>query len=170
LLDLSRLHAGAAEPRVDTVPVGDLIADAIDYLGADGGRVEAWLGVGSPAVRADAHQVVRILVNLVENALKYSPAAEPVRVQVTATSAEILVRVIDHGPGVPPAETERIFDAFQRGTGSRQVGGAGLGLAIAEGFAEANGGRIWLESHAGQGATFVLALPRVPAEAAGDTG
>jgi two-component system, OmpR family, sensor histidine kinase KdpD len=169
LLDLSRLQAGAAEPRVDTVPVGDLIADAIDYLGADGGRVEAWLGVGSPAVRADAHQVVRILVNLVENALKYSPAAEPVRVQVTATSAEILVRVIDHGPGVPPAETERIFDAFQRGTGSGQVRGAGLGLAIAEGFAEANGGRIWLESHTGQGATFVLALPRGPA-AAGDAG
>jgi two-component system, OmpR family, sensor histidine kinase KdpD len=171
LLDLSRLQAGAAEPRADTVSVGDLIADAIDYLGADGGRVEAWLGVRSPTVRADAHQVLRILVNLVENALKYSPATEPVRVQVSATSAEILVRVIDHGPGVPPAETERIFDAFQRGTGSGQVRGSGLGLAIAEGFAEANDGRIWLESHAGQGATFVLALPRVPAEpVAGDAG
>jgi two-component system, OmpR family, sensor histidine kinase KdpD len=159
LLDLSRLQAGAAEPRADAVAVGDLIADAIDYLGAEAGRVEAWLGGGSPVVRADAHQVQRILVNLIENALKYSPATEPVRVRVTATSAEALVRVIDHGPGVPPGESERIFGAFQRGTGSGGVHGAGLGLAIAEGFAEANGGRIWLESHERQGTTFVLALP-----------
>jgi two-component system, OmpR family, sensor histidine kinase KdpD len=159
LLDLSRLQAGAAEPRADVVAVGDLIADAIDYLGAEAGRVEAWLGGGSPVVRADAHQVQRILVNLIENALKYSPATEPVRVRVTATSAEVLVRVIDHGPGVPPGESERIFGAFQRGTGSGRVHGAGLGLAIAAGFAEANGGRIWLESHERQGTTFVLALP-----------
>jgi len=164
LLDLSRLQAGAAEPRADVVEVGDLIADAIDHLGADAGRVEARLAGDSPVVRADPHQVQRVLVNLIENALKYSPAAEPVRVRVTATAAEVLVRVIDHGPGVPPGESERIFGAFQRGTGSGQVHGAGLGLAIAEGFAEANGGRIWLESHQGQGATFVLALPLVPAE------
>jgi two-component system, OmpR family, sensor histidine kinase KdpD len=159
LLDLSRLHAGAAEPRADVVSVGDLVVDAIDYLGAEAGRVEAWLGGGSPVVRVDAHQVQRVLVNLIENALKYSPATEPVRVRVMATSAEVLVRVIDHGPGVAPGESERIFGAFQRGTGSGRVHGAGLGLAIAAGFAEANGGRIWLESHERQGTTFVLALP-----------
>lgn len=164
LLDLSRLQAGAAEPRADVVAVNDLIADAIDHLGPDATRVEAWLAGCSPVVRADAHQVQRILVNLIENALKYSPAAEPVRVRVAATSAEAMVRVIDHGPGVPPEESERIFGAFQRGTGSGRAHGAGLGLAIAEGFAEANGGRIWLESHQGQGATFVLALPLLAAE------
>jgi two-component system sensor histidine kinase KdpD len=164
LLDLSRLQAGAAEPQAGVAVVGDLIADAIDYLGADAGRVEAWLGGGSPVVRADPHQVQRILVNLIENALKYSPVREPVRVRVTATSVEALVRVIDHGPGVPRGESERIFGAFQRGAGSRGVHGAGLGLAIAAGFAEANGGRIWLESHEGQGSTFVLALPLLHAD------
>ena len=159
LLDLSRLQAGAAEPHADEVAVGDLIAGAIGYLGADARRVQAGPADGSPVVHADPHQVQRALVNLIENALKYSPQEEPVLLRVTATSAEVMVRVIDHGSGVPSAESERIFGAFQRGAGSARVQGAGLGLAIAQGFAEANGGRIWLESHAGQGATFVLALP-----------
>jgi two-component system sensor histidine kinase KdpD len=70
----------------------------------------------------------------------------------------VLLRVIDRGPGVATADLERIFSPFQRG--SLPAGrGAGLGLAIAQGFAEANSGRIWVESHSGQGATFVLALP-----------
>jgi two-component system, OmpR family, sensor histidine kinase KdpD len=159
LLDLSRLQAGAAAPRADEVAVGDLIDGAIGCLGAGGHRVRARLPSGSPVVHADPHQLQRALVNLLENALKYSAADEPVLVRVTTTCADVLVRVIDHGPGVAPADTERIFGAFQRGAGSNQVRGAGLGLAIAQGFAEANGGRIWLESHAGQGAVFVLALP-----------
>lgn len=164
LLDLSRLQAGAAEPRADAVAVSDLIASAIGCLGAAAGRVQARLSGGSPVVHADPHQVQRVLVNLIENALKYSPPDEPVRVRVTATSAQVLIRVIDHGPGVLPAESERIFGAFQRGTGSARVDGAGLGLAIAQGFAEANGGRIWLESRARQGATFVLMLPLLAVE------
>jgi two-component system, OmpR family, sensor histidine kinase KdpD len=164
LLDLSRLQAGAAEPCADAVEVGELIAGAIGYLGATGGRVQAGLSGESPVVHADPHQAQRILVNLIENALKYSPPNEPVLVRIAATSTEVLVRVIDHGPGVPSGESGRIFGAFQRGTGSAQVHGAGLGLAIAQGFAEANGGRIWLESHATQGATFVLALPRLAVE------
>jgi two-component system, OmpR family, sensor histidine kinase KdpD len=164
LLDLSRLQAGAAEPRADAVAVGDLIAGAVSCLGAAAGRVQARLAGGAPVVHADPHQVQRVLVNLIENALKYSPPDEPVLVRVTATSAQVLIRVIDHGPGVLPGESERIFGAFQRGTGSARVHGAGLGLAIAQGFAEANGGRIWLESHAGQGATFVLMLPLLALE------
>ncbi len=79
--------------------------------------------------------------------------------QVAETGAEVLVRVVDHGPGIPAAEAERIFEPFQRGSLTGPSRGAGLGLAIARGFAEANGGRVWVESHEGQGATFVLALP-----------
>ena len=74
--------------------------------------------------------------------------------------------MIDHGPGVPLAERERIFEPFQRGTRRGDVGGAGLGLAIARGFAEANGGQLWVESRSGQGATFVLALPTAVAAGA----
>jgi two-component system sensor histidine kinase KdpD len=86
-----------------------------------------------------------------------------VHVHITATRQEAIVRVVDQGPGVPDAELERVFEPFYRGD---RPSGAGLGLAIARGFAEANGGRVWAESRPGQGATFALALPivEVPAE------
>ena len=113
----------------------------------------------SPTVRVDPHQIQRVLVNLLENAIKYSPLDESVRVQVSATPSEAVVRVIDHGPGVPPEERERIFEPFQRGSRGANAPGAGLGLAIARGFTEANDGRLTVESRSGQGATFVLSLP-----------
>jgi len=165
LLDLSRLEAGAALPEPALLDLDDLVVGALDELGADGRRVEVAFSDGSTTVRVDAHQIQRVLVNLLENALKYSPADEPVHVNVSATSAEAVVRVVDHGPGVAVDERERIFEPFHRG--DRRDGlGAGLGLAIARGFAEANGGRIWVESRQGQGATFVLSLPSVRAEVA----
>jgi two-component system sensor histidine kinase KdpD len=111
----------------------------------------------------DAQQVQRALANLLENALKYSSSAEPVQVRVASTSSEVLLRVIDRGPGVAAGDVERIFAPFQRGS-VPSGRGAGLGLAIAQGFAEANEGRVWVESHEGQGATFVLALPVAPIE------
>ena len=159
LLELSRLQAGAAAPEPGDWPVDDLVLQALDGVEA-GSRVEVVLPEDdSPLVHADLHQVERVVANLVENAVRYSPADEPVRVQVRETGSEVLVRVVDHGPGIPPDETERIFQPFQRGSLTGPTRGAGLGLAIARGFAEANGGRVWVESHAGQGATFVLALP-----------
>jgi two-component system, OmpR family, sensor histidine kinase KdpD len=162
LLDLSRLQAGAAEPEVGLWAVDDLVLQALDGIVAAAGRVEVSLPEEvSPLVRVDLHQVERVVANLVENALRYSPASESVHVQVRETGSEVLVRVIDRGPGIPAGEVERIFEAFQRGSRTGGVRGAGLGLAIARGFAEANDGRVWVESHEGQGATFVLALPLV---------
>jgi two-component system sensor histidine kinase KdpD len=159
LLDLSRLQAGAAAPEPEDWPVDDLVLQALDGL-ETGSRVEVVLPEEDALlVRADLRQVERILANLVENAIRYSPLEEPVRVQVRELGSEVLVRVVDHGPGIPPEEAERIFEPFQRGSLTGPARGAGLGLAIARGFAEANGGRVWVESHAGQGATFVLALP-----------
>src|SRR5262245_34713199 len=158
LLDLSRLQAGAAQPEAEIWPVDDLVVQALDELGEAGGRVLVSFPDESPTVRADANQIERALANLIDNALKYSSPSEPVHVQVTSTPADVLVRVVDRGPGISPRDRERLFDAFQRGTNGR-VRGAGLGLAIARGFAEANGGRVWAESRESQGATFVLALP-----------
>jgi len=166
LLDLSRLQAGAAEPDAVVVSVDDLVIEALDGLGPETARVEVALPDDPPAVLVDAEQVQRALANLLENALKYSPADEPVLVRVAATSHEVMIRVIDRGPGILPADAERIFSPFQRGAVGAGVRGAGLGLAIAQGFAEANGGRVWVESHAGQGATFVLALPLARVEVA----
>jgi two-component system sensor histidine kinase KdpD len=161
LLDLSRLEAGAAEPRPEVWPVDDLVGQALAELGDAGSRIEVELPEEPPAVWVDARQIQRALVNLLENALKYSPNGEPVRVQVVETTNRALVRVVDHGPGVASDERERIFEPFQRGNDDRR--GAGLGLAIARGFAEANEARVWAESRPGQGATFVLALPRTEA-------
>ncbi|HWB22266.1 MAG TPA: ATP-binding protein [Gaiellaceae bacterium] len=164
LLDLSRLQAGAAEPEQQLWEIDELIVQALDELGEEGNRVEVTFSESSPSVRVDAHQIQRVLANLIENAIKYSQAGEPVRVQVTGTPAEAMIRVIDHGPGVPVEERERIFEPFHRGMPRGDVGGAGLGLAIARGFAEANGGQLWVESRSGQGATFVLSLPTAPAK------
>jgi K+-sensing histidine kinase KdpD len=158
LLDLSRLQAGAAAPEPSDWPVDDLVLQALDGVEA-GSRVEVVLPDDSPLVHADPHQTERVVANLVENALRYSPPEEPVRVQVRQTGSEVLVRVVDHGPGIPSGDADRIFEPFQRGSLRIPARGAGLGLAIARGFAEANGGRVWVESHVGQGATFVLALP-----------
>ncbi len=82
----------------------------------------------------------RVLANLIENALKFSPNTGVVHVRSTATRKEAIVRVVDQGPGIPEAELERVFEPFYRGAWRRTAAGAGLGLAIARGFAEANGG------------------------------
>jgi len=164
LLDLSRLQAGAASPEPGVWAIEDVVLPALDAIEAAGDRVEVSLPEeDSPSVQVDLHQIERVVANLVENALRYSPASEPVRVQVRETGSDVLVRVIDRGSGIPAREAQRIFEPFQRGSRAGDVRGAGLGLAIARGFAEANGGRIWVESHEGQGTTFVLALPAAPA-------
>jgi two-component system sensor histidine kinase KdpD len=160
LLDLSRLQAQAADAHPELWTADELVAQAIDELrGAE--RVRVTTPAELPPVRVDAVQIQRALANVLENALRVSPPEEPVSVRVTATRKEVLIRVTDRGPGVPEAEHERIFEPFHRVPGHSDEHGAGLGLAIARGFAEANGGRMWLESREGQGASFVLALPLV---------
>jgi two-component system sensor histidine kinase KdpD len=157
LLDLSRLQAGAATPAPEVWAADSLVVQALSSLGEAADRVDVTLSAISPVVRVDGHQIERALANLIENAIKYSPD-HAARVVVSATTREALVRVIDHGPGLTSEEMQRVFEPFQRGSVS-DAGGAGLGLAIARGFAEANGGRVWAESLTGQGAAFVLALP-----------
>ena len=163
LLDLSRLQAGAAEPIPELWTAEQLLADALDEVeGAE--RVQVVVADGLPLVRVDGAQIQRVLVNLLENALKFSSATEPVQLRANPGRDEVVVRVTNHGHGIPQGELGRIFEPFQRVEGAR-TGGAGLGLAIAKGFTEANGGRIWAESRPEQGATFVLVLPAVGAPA-----
>jgi two-component system sensor histidine kinase KdpD len=162
LLDLSRLEAGGAAPAPEVWALDDLVHEAVDLLGARD-RVE--VAGEEPLVNVDATQIQRVLANLIENALKFSPEGAKVHVRITATRMEAIVRVVDQGPGLAEDELDRVFEPFYRhetGAGT----GAGLGLAIARGFAAANGGRVWAESRPGQGASFALALPvvEVPAE------
>jgi two-component system, OmpR family, sensor histidine kinase KdpD len=161
LLDLSRLEAGAAAPEPELWALDDLVRAAVE---ASGSKARVSVAGESALVRVDAAQFQRVLANLIENAVKFSPNTGVVHVRITVTRKEAIVRVVDQGPGIPEADLERVFEPFYRGARDER-GGAGLGLAIARGFAEANGGRVWAESRPGQGATFALALPvaEVPA-------
>src|SRR5438270_1618032 len=139
LLDLSRLQAGAAQPRPELWPPEELVAQALDELADADARIELELDEGVPPVQVDAAQIERVLVNLIENALKYSPPDAPVRVAVERREGEVLVRVTDAGPGLPAAELDRLFEPFLPGRRSDGREGSGLGLAIAGGFTKANG-------------------------------
>lgn len=159
LLDLSRLEVGAARPDVELWTADGLVARALEALGPEGERVAVSLPP-APATRVDAAQLERVLVNLLENALSHSSAGAAVEVRAEHEGDELVIRVIDRGPGISPDEQAAIFEPFRQGaTGDAR--GAGLGLAIARGFAELNGGRLWVESELGRGATFALALPAV---------
>jgi two-component system, OmpR family, sensor histidine kinase KdpD len=164
LLDLSRLEAGAASPVAELWSVDELVGRSLDAIGDDADRVTVSLPEECPAVRADAAQLERVLVNLLENALRYSSAADAVEMKVAVVGGEVVVSVADRGPGLASAERESIFEPFTRGQGAGERG-SGLGLAIARGFAVLNGGRLWVESVPGRGATFSLALPAVAIDA-----
>jgi two-component system sensor histidine kinase KdpD len=161
LLDLSRLEAGAARPQKEIWSVDELVSRALEGLGAEASRVAVRLPGEQLAARVDAAQIERVLVNVLENALRLSSPTDPVEVSVVPSGDEVLIRIDDRGPGLDPEARERIFEPFERGPAGER--GTGLGLAIARGFAEANGSRLWAEPRPSSGASFVLALPAAPA-------
>lgn len=160
LLDLSRLQAGRAEPRRDWVSLEDVVHAAREGLSAPGADVRLTVDPDVPPVRADAAHLERAFANLLENAVRYSGGL-PVSVHVRRSGPRVVVRVVDQGPGIGAAERARIFEPFYRGrsSGGDAAGGSGLGLSIAKGFVEANGGTITVESLPGQGSSFVVSLP-----------
>jgi len=163
LIDLSRLEAGAARPRPELWTGDDLVGRALETLGPAAERVEVRLPEEPVAAIVDGAQAERVLVNLLENAAKFSSTTDPIEVDVAADNGELVIRVRDHGPGIPPNRAALIFDPFES---SNPGAGMGLGLAIATGFAQANGGRVWFKPAEDGGAVFALALPaaEVPAE------
>ena len=156
---------GPALRRPEVWPVDLLLERALEQLGDGADRVAVALDSDLEPVRADAAHVERVLVNLLENALKFSSPVDSVEVFAARAEDYVSIRIRDRGPGVLEADRERIFEPFERGTGTSS--GTGLGLAIARGFAEANGGRLSLEpATAAGGAVFVLELPIVSEGAA----
>jgi two-component system sensor histidine kinase KdpD len=163
LLDLSRLEAGAAEPRREWASVEELIRAALGELAARPDEFSLSIDRELPLVRVDPVQMERAFVNVLENARRHS-GGHPVSVRARAVRGRVgervLVRVVDRGPGIPPAQLERVFEPFYRaGTAAGGHRGSGLGLAIARGFTEASGGTLHVESLPGQGASFVFELP-----------
>jgi two-component system sensor histidine kinase KdpD len=165
LLDMSRLEARTAEPRVEWCSVEEVVVAAVDDVACPSGTFALSIDAELPLLRADAAQLERAFANLLDNSARYADG-HPVSVRARAVGSRILVRIVDRGPGVPAAESERIFEPFYRapaGMGRDGHRGSGLGLAIVRGFIEANGGRVWVESLPGQGSTFVVELPLEPA-------
>ena len=163
LLDLSRLQAGVLP--VLAVPVGldDVVARALDHAAMPGTRIQVDIPGDLPAVCADAGLLERVVANLVQNALRYSPEEAPVRLAGSAHADRVELRVIDRGPGIARSDAESVFDAFQRRNDSPTQGtGVGLGLAIARGFTEAMGGTVVAEETPGGGATLVVSLAAAP--------
>jgi two-component system sensor histidine kinase KdpD len=159
LLDLSRLQTGAVTPHRGLVALDELVGQALAQLGGREAAIRIELPDEIPVVDVDAIQIERALVNLLENALRYSPADEDVLVHAVAAEHELVLHVENRGQPLGAGDLERIFDPFERASAEKNRAGTGLGLAIARGFVEANGGRLWAESDRSEGACFALALP-----------
>jgi two-component system sensor histidine kinase KdpD len=158
LLDMSRLQMGAVTAHVDVVELDATVGKALGSLpGRE--RVDVDIAATAALVLADAGLLERVLANVVGNALTYAPADTRVRVDAVAAGERAVVRVVDTGPGVPPAQRDRLFEPFQRLGDVPRGEGVGLGLAVARGLSEAMGGTLSAEDTPGGGLSFVLDLP-----------
>jgi two-component system sensor histidine kinase KdpD len=155
LLDVSRLESGDAEPRQEPIDLAGVLEAARESIGDDA-VVRIEVGAEVPELLADSVQLERAFANLLENGVRHG-GGRPVLVRSRQVGGRLVVRVVDQGLGIPEQERERIFQPFYRREGANQ--GFGLGLAIAKGFIEANGGEIAVESVPGQGSTFVVSFP-----------
>jgi two-component system sensor histidine kinase KdpD len=162
LLDLSRIEAGAVNPQPDWCDLHDTVASAAEHVRRERGEHEIELSVPAdlPLVRADSAQMERVFSNLIENAVKFSPPDAAVRVAASVAGERVIVRVIDRGRGIAPGSRAHVFEPFFRGRG--EDSGSGLGLTICRGFVEANGGRIRLHTHPGEGTSFAVSFELVP--------
>ncbi|HEX4436906.1 MAG TPA: ATP-binding protein [Solirubrobacteraceae bacterium] len=159
LLDLSLLQAGRLEPVLTPCSIEDVLHEAVEQIRAPSGAFSVSIDRNLPPIEGDPAQLERAFVNVIENAARYS-AGKPVSVRARVVGERLRVRIVDQGPGIEAAELERVFLPFYRGAGADPAHhGSGLGLAIARGFVEVNGGRIDVESHPGQGTSFVVEFP-----------
>ena len=156
LLDMSRLHTGSLQPFLRPTAIDEVAPVAAGGLD-DSLRLEMAVPDGFPLVLADPGLLERVLANLFSNALRYSPAGRPPELHASLYGGTVRLEVVDHGPGVPDEQKERIFEPFER-VGDRHPG-VGLGLAVARGFAEAMGGRIGAFDTPGGGLTVRVTLP-----------
>jgi two-component system sensor histidine kinase KdpD len=163
LLDMTRLEAGALTVRKEEQPIEEVIGAALNRMDdrLRGRDIRTDIPPEVPLVPLDPVLIEQVLINLLENAAKYSPEGSPVDVIVrnaAGPEGEIELEVADRGPGVSKEEAERVFDKFYRVKES-EGGGVGLGLTICRGIVKAHGGRIWVEARPGGGASFRFTIP-----------
>ncbi|MGV9211000.1 DUF4118 domain-containing protein [Micromonospora sp. RB23] len=159
LLDMSRLQAGALGITATTIGLEDAVPLALDELGPAAATVATDIPADLPAATADPGLLERVLVNVIANALRYSPPDQPPTITASAHAGQVELRIIDRGPGIPENQWEHVFLPFQRLGDRDNQTGVGLGLALSRGLAEAMGGSITPETTPGGGLTMVLRLP-----------
>jgi two-component system phosphate regulon sensor histidine kinase PhoR len=167
LLDLSRIEGGGTLQLTDGVDLSGLAADSAERLRLFAERQGVTLRIdapnGLPRVRGDAARLGQVVVNLVHNAVKFSPDGGEIIVRTSVQGYDVVTAIEDHGIGIPRAARDRVFERFYKVDRARlraeAGGGTGLGLAIARHVIEQHGGRIWVESQEGVGSTFSFALP-----------
>jgi two-component system, OmpR family, sensor histidine kinase KdpD len=163
LLDLSRIEGGVLKPDKEWYDVAELIEDVAARLATRaagrGHELRTEIAPDLPLVHFDYVEIAQVLMNLGENALKYTPPGTAVTLAARQVRGAIELAVRDTGPGIPPKDVPHLFDKFFRAEKTGRVPGTGIGLAIAKGLVEAHGGRIWAESRAGEGTTFRFTLP-----------
>ncbi len=165
LLDMSRIEEGALKPEKEWYSLKALIHDVLGRLQPllEGRTVRTHLSDDLLLVELDYMQIDQVLTNLIENAVRYTPAKSPIDVSAHVEGEQVMISVADRGPGIPPADLERVFDKFYRVLHSQHPAGypmgSGLGLAVCKGLVEAHGGRIWMELREGGGLVAFVVLP-----------
>ncbi|WP_407442296.1 sensor histidine kinase, partial [Rhodococcus sp. (in: high G+C Gram-positive bacteria)] len=162
LLDVSRVQAGVLAVALRSVDASGVISAAVDELRLGPEDVELALDADLPEITADPVLLQRVLVNVLANAHRYSPAGSRVRVATSQLSGVAEIRIVDHGPGIAPERRAEVFAPFQRFGDTDNTTGLGLGLALSKGFTEGMGGTLDAEVTPGGGLTMVIALPVAP--------
>lgn len=164
LLTTSRLENRELPLEITRFDLALLVQEVSEGLHAAGARVRLEIPSGLPPVETDRDRLAQVLGNLLDNALKYSPAESPVEVGAKRDNGQVMLWVRDHGPGIDAEERDRIFERFYQSDGSptHRVGGVGLGLYLVKGLVASLGGSIAVESEIGKGSTFTVRLPIQP--------
>ena len=161
LLEMTRLEAGALVPHTAWHSIEEVVGAALGRFGKSLAErpVTTRIPAELPLVPMDDVLIEQVLINLIDNAIKYTPPGTPIEVSAEEIGGTVMVEVADRGPGLPPGEERLIFEKFHRTDPAPSVRGAGLGLAICEGIIQAHGGRIWAENRPGGGVALRFALP-----------
>jgi signal transduction histidine kinase len=171
ILDLSKIEAGRMELEVSEFDLPQAILNGLTLVRERALRrgidLHHEIADGVAAVRADERKIKQVLLNLLSNALKFTPEGGRVEVRAAMAGASVEVSVADTGVGIAPEDQEAVFEEFRQvGAAEKKAEGTGLGLALSRKFVELHGGRIWVESEPGRGSTFTFALPVTPIEPA----
>jgi two-component system sensor histidine kinase KdpD len=160
LLEMTRLESGKLELQKEWHPLEEVVGAALARLGSRlrDRPVSVRIPPDLPLVEIDGVLIEQVLINLLDNAIKYTPPGTPITILATATDEAVTVEVADRGPGVPPGHEERVFEKFHRAQPA-VAPGAGLGLAICKGIVDAHGGRMWAQNLPEGGVAFLFTLP-----------